>query len=118
CAPSREKYRPISSNSDWAKSPSAVWLVLLRTQFARGGVQHGVDELVAVGGAEALGETHGFVDHDAIRDIRRGLEFMRTHPQHRALDRVELGGFAIHEAGQRRIERLTTTADVGDQLVE
>ena len=31
--------------------------VLVRTQLVRGGVQHRVDELVAVGGAEALGES-------------------------------------------------------------
>ena len=36
---------------------------------ARRAVEHGIDELVAVGGAEALGELDALVDHDAIRNV-------------------------------------------------
>ena len=43
--------------------------VLVGPQLARGAIQHGVHELVAVGGAEALRERHRLVDDDAVRHI-------------------------------------------------
>ena len=73
---------------------------------------------MTVGGAEALGQSDRFVDDHAIRHVGRRLELMRTHPQHRALDRIELGGLAVHPRCQRHVQRFAAAADVGDQLVE
>ncbi len=49
--------------------------VLVRPQLARGLVHHCIDELVAIGGAEALRQRHGFADSDAEGNIRMRAQF-------------------------------------------
>ena len=62
-APALRKYRSISANSD---SGHALAQCLVRPQRARRPIEHRVDELVAVGGAEAFREAHRLVDGDTI----------------------------------------------------
>src|SRR5690606_22296892 len=59
-------------------------------QHRRELVQHTVDELVAIGGTEDLGQLDTFVDHHAIRYVDTLDELPGGQAQHRQLDRVEL----------------------------
>ena len=66
--------------------------MLVGTQRSGRAVEHRVDELVSVGGAETLGETHALVDHDAIGDLGPRLQLVRPDEKHRVLDGIELIG--------------------------
>src|SRR6202451_2415395 len=95
----------MSANSDSAicalpARPS----VLARAQFARGPIQHGVDELVAVGGTEALGKSHRLADGHAERHIGLRGELVQADEQHRSLDWVEVRRRAVGEAGEARLK--------------
>src|SRR5690349_1920965 len=78
-APQSLKNRSISERSLRASVIGAVLAprsVFVRPQRARGPIEHGIDELVTVGGAEALRETDTFVDHHSIRHFRSRLQLV------------------------------------------
>jgi len=89
-----------------------------RAQLARSTVKHGVDELVPVGGAEALGELHALVDDDAVGHVRSMQQLEQADPEHRSLDRVELAKRPVDERLQSRIQRRDRRGNPIDQARE
>ena len=57
-------------------------------QHQRQLVEHPIDELVAVGAAEVLGQFDGFVEDDAIGRLGKVAEFAGGEQQYAALDVV------------------------------
>jgi hypothetical protein len=83
----RVKWRAMSSNSEGTESGLSY---LCGPQHGGQLVQHAVDELVAVGAAEGLGQFDGFVDDHAIGCFRMQLELAGAQQQDAALDRRDL----------------------------
>ena len=81
-------------------------------------VEHRVDELVAIGGAVALRELHGFVDDDLARHVVAKLELCESEQQDRSPDGVELVDAARGLPRDDRVERRNVVDDYGEQLTE
>src|SRR5579863_10444950 len=81
-------------------------------------IEHRVDELVAVGGTEALGERHRLVDRYAIRHLLSGAELVQPDQQNGMLDGVEQARFAIAASGQPLIESLALARHPFEQRAE
>src|SRR5580698_2508274 len=92
--------------------------VFVRPNLFRRPVQHGIHELVAVGGAEALRERDRFVDGDAVGDVGLRGELEQADEEHSVLDRIEQLGLAVHPAGELGVEGLPGVPDAFDELPE
>ena len=90
---------------EFTQRHSRVPLMLVGSQLARGPVHHGVDELVAVGGAEAPRQPHRLADHHAERHFGMGAQLLHADQQRRVLDRIELRRRPVAPARQLRIQR-------------
>src|SRR5690606_25360386 len=96
----RWKKRRISPNSPRTSASRTTCLVL---PYRPGElVRHPVLVLVAVGAAEALGELHRLVDHDAIRNLLVAQQLVAADHQRGMLHRAHQRELAI-QAGQQEL---------------
>src|SRR6187402_1759413 len=78
-----------------ARRASRRRLLLRFAQLARGAIEDGVDELVAVGGAKLLRQLHALVQDHFVWHLDVRAKFLDTDQQYRVLDRVELCHWSI-----------------------
>jgi len=90
----------------------------VRPEFAGRAVQHGVDVLVSVSGAETLAEVDAFVDDDAVRDVGPLLQLEQADHENGRFHWIELFEGAVDQRLERSADRLAALYALGEQLSE
>ena len=77
-------------------------------------VEHAIDVLVAVGGAEFLGQGHRLIDHHLVGHVKALAQLEGAHAQQGVLDGVQFLQLAI----QQRLEGGIELVDTGGHPVQ
>src|SRR5690606_42166198 len=99
-------------------SPPSDAPLCVRPEFAGRAVQHGVDVLVSVSGAETLAEVDAFVDDDAVRDVGPLLQLEQADHENGRFHWIELFEGAVDQRLERSADRLAALYALGEQLSE
>src|SRR5690348_17673892 len=105
----------MSSNSSMGASASGAFGL---AQPGGGLVQHRVDVLVALLGAEALGELHRLVQHHPPGNVETLLELVGAEQEDAAFDGIELRRGPVEVRGESRFQLRAPGDDAFEQLLE
>src|SRR5690606_16304307 len=90
-------------------SPLSEASLFVRLEFGGRAVQHGVDVLVSVSGAETLAEVDAFVDDDAVRDVGPLLQLEQADHENGRFHWIELFEGAVDQRLDRKSTRLNSS---------
>src|SRR4030065_1942646 len=93
-------------------------LDFMRTQSRGDLVENGVDVLVAVLGAEGLGQLHGLVADELVGYLGLKLEFVGADAQARQLDRGHVAHLAVQMRGDVIVQLMQVQRYLAHQMVE
>ena len=81
-------------------------------------IEYAVDKAVSLLGTETVGEFNGFVEYDAVGNVRMIEQFSRADSQNHALHRVEAGIQPIDMRLELFVEMLTLINHLAHKFFE
>src|SRR5690554_1078823 len=110
------KKRRISSNSPTGSAFAGPQLGA--AQLGRQLVEHPVDELVAVGGAEGLGQLDALVDDHPVGHVEALLQLVGGQAQDGQLHRVQIADRPVQAGREQLVDLAAVVQHTVEQLVE